>query len=295
MVSNKTRKRVLYSAIAVVLISLIFGLQQPFTPLEGAKLGPDTLFQIGPVNVNNSLMAMWMSSFVVLIFAFFATRKAGIIPTKTQIVAEVIIDFFLSKFEDSLKSRKLAVRIIPMILTVFFIILISNQFGFLPFLGAITTENGSLFRTPTSDFSLTIAMALFLVGGGHLIAFIISPFKQVFNFIKIDQLFKIRKFSDIPNAFLQMFLGFLDIVGEIAKVLSISARLFGNLVAGDLMIAIISSLAFFTAYLIPLPFTFLSAFSGIVQAFVFTLLSLLFMAGTIGGVRQESPTSETNK
>jgi F-type H+-transporting ATPase subunit a len=293
MVSDKTRKKVLYVTLGIVFVAFILGVQQAFSPLEGAKLGPDTIFTVGPVNINNSLIGMWMSAFIVLVFAFFATRKAGIVPTKMQLIAELLIDFFLSKFEDALKSRKLAVRIIPMVLTVFFIILISNQIGFIPFIGSITTENGSLFRTPTSDFSLTIAMALFLVGGGHLIAFLMSPFKAVFNFVKIDQLFKVRKLSDIPNAFLEIFLGVLDIIGEIAKILSISARLFGNLVAGDLMIAIISSLAFFSAYLIPMPFMFLSAFSGVVQAFVFTLLSLLFMAGTINGVRQEE-TTETN-
>jgi F-type H+-transporting ATPase subunit a len=293
MVSNKTRKIVLYSAFAITILCTVLGLYQPFTPLEGAKLSADALFQTNFLTVSNSLVAMWTTCLLILVFAFFARRNAGIIPTKTQLVAESIIEFFLTKLEAGLKSRKSAKMVAPLILTIFLIILFGNQFGFLPFLGSITTENGPLFRTPTADFSLTIAMALMLVVGGHLIAFARAPFKAVFNFIKIDQLFKIRKFSDIPNALLEIFLGVLDIIGEISKVLSMSARLFGNLVAGDLMIMIIGSLAFFSAYLIPLPFTFLSAFSGLVQAFVFALLGLQFMAGTITSV--PAPQEEKSK
>jgi F-type H+-transporting ATPase subunit a len=284
MVSNKTRKTVLFITLALVAICSITGLYQPFVPLEGAKLNADTIFATNWFNISNSIIAMWTVCFLLLVFTFFARRKAGIIPTKTQIIAEVIVNFFLEKLETALKSRKSAKMVAPLILTIFLIILLSNQFSFLPILGSLTTEAGALFRTPTSDFSLTIAMALMLVGAGHLIALKRAPFRAVFNFIKIDLIFKIRKFSDIPNALLEIFLGVLDIIGEISKVLSMSARLFGNIVAGDLMVMIIGSLAFFTAYLIPLPFTFLSAFSGIIQAFVFALLGLQFMSGTITSV-----------
>jgi F-type H+-transporting ATPase subunit a len=94
---------------------------------------------------------------------------------------------------------------------------------------------------------------------------------------------KIRSPKQAFDAVLGLFLGALDIIGEFAKVLSLSGRLFGNLFAGDVMVAVIISLASFTQFIVPIPFMFLSIFSGIVQAAVFTMLSILFIAGTSGG------------
>jgi F-type H+-transporting ATPase subunit a len=282
---KKTQKKVLHFTMLVVAVCIFFGLQTEFTPLSGAKLSSDTITSIMGVNLTNSLLAMWGAMIFILTFAFFATRKAGIIPTKTQVVAEVIIEFFLDKLKMGFGGdEKEAKKFLPAVVTVFLIVFFSNQFGLMPFLGSLVTENGPLFRTPTADFSLTVALALMLIGMGHITAFVRAPFKHFCNFIKIDLLFSIRKPADAGNALLGIFLGILDIIGEFAKVLSMSARLFGNLVAGDLMIMIIGTLAFFTAYLIPLPFIFLSAFSGVVQAVVFALLGLQFISGTVTSV-----------
>ena len=290
---KKTQKKVLHFTLLVVAVCLFFGLQMEFTPVSGAKLSADTLkslFPIPVVNITNSILTTWAVTLLILIFAFFARRNASIIPTKTQVVAEAIIGFFLEKLEMAMGSRQEAKKLLPAIVTVFLLVLGSNQFGLLPFFGSVTTPDGPLFRTPTADYSLTIALAVMLIGMGHFIAFFRAPWSHFCNFIKINQLFKIRKFSDIPMACLEIFLGILDIIGELAKMMSMSSRLFGNLVAGDLMIGIISGLAFFSAFLVPLPFIFLSAFSGIVQAFVFSLLALQFMAGTIKSV----PTPESS-
>ena len=83
-------------------------------------------------------------------------------------------------------------------------------------------------------------------------------------------------------------LGLLDIIGELAKVISLSARLFGNILAGELIILIIAGLAAFTPFFIPIPFFVLSIFSGVVQTFVFVLLSIGFMSTTINSVKDEA-------
>jgi F-type H+-transporting ATPase subunit a len=290
---KKTQKKVFHFTLLVVAVCMFFGMQMDFTPVSGAKLSADNLKSIFPVpvvNITNSLLTTWAVTLLILVFTFFARRNAGIIPTKTQVVAESIIGFFLEKLEMAMGNRKEAKKLLPAIVTVFLLVLGSNEFGLLPFVGSFTTPDGALFRTPTADYSLTIALALLLIGMGHFIAFFRAPWAHFCNFIKLNQLLKIRKLSDIPMALLEIFLGILDIIGELAKIMSMSSRLFGNLVAGDLMIGIISGLAFFTAFLIPLPFIFLSAFSGVVQAFVFALLALQFMSGTI----QSVPTPESS-
>lgn len=292
--TKKSQKKVLIVMCLLALVSGIVGMQMKFTPIDGAKLSPDTIIPTPVVNISNSLITMWACCLLILVFTFFARRNAGIIPTKTQLIAESIIEFFLDKIQMATGDYKEAKKFLAPVVTVFLLILFSNQFGLIPIFGAITSPDGPIFRTPTADYSLTIALALTLVGIGHLTAFARAPFSHIFNFIKINQLFKIKKLSDIPMVLLEIFLGILDIIGELAKILSMSSRLFGNLVAGDLMIAIISGLAFFSAFWMPIPFIFLSAFSGVIQAVVFAMLGLQFMIGTINAVPKPKSSSHNH-
>ncbi|OGJ50690.1 hypothetical protein A2229_04110 [Candidatus Peregrinibacteria bacterium RIFOXYA2_FULL_33_7] len=202
-----------------------------------------------------------------------------------------MLEFVISLFLDNLKAalnnnEKKARKLLPLFLTIFLFLFIANNFSLLPlFTSIITEEKTAIFRTPPSHFGLTVALALGVVVTSHIMALIISPFKHIGNFIKIMPLLKARSIKDLLNALLEIFLGVLDIVGEIAKVLSLSARLFGNIFAGEVMVMIITSLAVFTHYIVPMPFIFLSAFSGLVHAFVFPLLALQFMCGTIRSVQ----------
>ena len=146
-------------------------------------------------------------------------------------------------------------------------------------------SGANLFRVPTSDFSLTIALALVVVVLSHLIALRISPVKHILNMTKIGEVLKVRSVKDLTNLFLELFLGVLDIIGEVAKVVSLSARLFGNVLAGELMVLIITYLGVYTAYFIPIPFIFLSAFSGVVQAIIFPMLTIQYIAGMRASVK----------
>ncbi len=119
--------------------------------------------------------------------------------------------------------------------------------------------------------------------------FVYGPFGYIFKFINIKELknfflelLKGRlKLGLLGQGFLDLFLGLMDIVGEIAKIISLSFRLFGNIFAGEVLGAVFLFLAPFIA---PLPMQFLGLLTAIVQAFVFSILTLIFikMAGDIG-------------
>lgn len=81
---------------------------------------------------------------------------------------------------------------------------------------------------------------------------------------------------------LDIFLGVMDIISELAKIISISARLFGNIIAGEIIGVV---MVFLVPFIVPIPFFVLSLFSGVIQAFVFALLSMQFIAGSIEGVQ----------
>lgn len=245
-----------------------------------------TIIELGPVHITNTVLGGFLTTFIAIVLIFAFGNKPKLIPGRMQVLFEMMITSFLGFLRGSFKEEKRVRRYLSFYITLFFFLLIANQFSILPILSNITAgeEGKYLLRMSTADFSQTIALALIAILGGHFIALSINPIKHINNFLKFDKLIAIRKFSDIPNYFLELFLGTLDIIGEISKVISLSARLFGNIFAGDVMVVVISSIAVFTTYIVPIPFLFLGMFSSLVQAFVFAILCLQFMAGTITAV-----------
>lgn len=252
------------------------------------KIAPDVIFTIGSVNITNTMLGFFVTSLLLIIIAILIRRSAGIIPSKSQVVVESILSFFYDKLVTAFGSEKDAKRFAPFIVTMFLLFLLANQFAVLPLITQVTAGEASLFKTPTSDFSLPIALGLVAAIISHVLALSIAPIKHLDGFVRISSILKIRKLKDIPNALLEVFLGALDIIGELAKVVSISARLFGNVIAGELMVVIITFIGgVATNFIVPIPFIFLSIFSGLIQAFVFPLLALQYIGGTVRAVKED--------
>ena len=248
------------------------------------SLKAENVIEVGSFHVTNAVLASFFTTLVVLFVAYLSTRKANLVPTRMQVGMEMLLQFFLGMLTSAYGGETRARKYLPYILTLFLFLLVANQFSVIPLVASITAGDGTLFRTPPSDWSQTITLAVVSLGVAHGIAFISSPLRHIGNFIKIEPFLKIRKPSDIGNAFLEFFLGILDIVGEFAKLVSMSARLFGNIFSGEVLIAVIAGISTYTQFLVPIPFMGLSIFSSLVQAFVFTLLAMQFMAATITSV-----------
>lgn len=246
------------------------------------SLPAKVVFHLGPIPVTNGVLATYAVTLGLVLFAFWFSGRIRIIPGRMQVALEAIQGFWVKQTETAFGDPRLANRLFPAFLTLFIILLIGNQFSVIPFVNSITYDGAPLFRTPTSDLSHTVALALLMVGFSHIVAISTHPLKHLGNFIKIKPFFQVRSVAGFGKAMLDFLLGLLDIVGEFAKVLSLSGRLFGNIFAGDVMVMVIISLASFTQFIVPLPFIFLSMFSGLVQAAVFTMISILFIAGTAG-------------
>lgn len=241
------------------------------------------LIMLGPVPITNSVLSAFVITLTLGAFSFFVSRRFAAVPTRFQVVAEALFDYLLTQIENAFGSKERARKFFPLLMTLMIFIAVANQFSLVPLVASFTYGGKPLLRTTTSDLSQTATLALVIVILSHVIALSISPLRHIGNFIKVAPFFKVRSLGDLGNALLGFALGLLDIVGEIAKVLSLSCRLFGNIFAGEIMVVVIASLAFWTQFLLPIPFMFLSLFSGFVQAFVFTLLSMQFLAGTVRG------------
>lgn len=247
------------------------------------------LFNLGPMPVTDGQLGALLVSLTIALIGAMVAGKFSLIPTRAQLALELVRDYIMEQLENAFGSKKRADTFFPMFMTLLIFILVSNQFMLVPFVFELTLNGFDVFRQPTSDLANPLALALMIFIISHYMAFKISPMKHLSNFINLGPLLKARSVGDAFNALIEFFIGILNIIGEFAKVVSLSARLFGNIFAGNVMVAVIIGLSAYTQFVVPLPFIVLSVFSGLVQAFVFMLLSIQFIALSIDGATPEEP------
>lgn len=262
-------------------------------PFHRPELPSNIVFDFGGFHITNSVLASFAVSILLIVFALLVRRSFAIIPSRIQLTLEMLLTFFLNTLKDAYGSEERARKFLPLILTFFLYLLLTNLFFVIPLVNSVTAEAGGhtfpLFRISTSDWSQALALGLITVLGAHIIALTIHPVKHIGAFIRVKGFLKARSIGDVMNAFIDLFIGLIEIIGEIARPISLSARLFGNIFAGEMMVAVIASIAApFTWYLLPMPFIALGIFVGLIQAFVFTFLSTLFMAQTIQAAHHSS-------
>ncbi len=227
-------------------------------------LAAEKLFQIGPLPITNTILTTWIVTIVLISFALFATRKITRVPQGLQNVAEAMIETF-QDFVSSIAPDKTQV-FLPIVASFFFFILLGNYLGLLPGFGTIGFFEGKtfvpLFRSINSDLNTTAALAIVSLIATHYLAIrYLGLWHYLQKFISLNPIF--------------LFVGFLELIGEATKILSLSFRLFGNIFAGEVLLTTASTKLF--AFIIPIPFYFLEILVGFVQALIFAMLTLVFM------------------
>lgn len=249
------------------------------------RLPADILFSLGPVGITNGHLAAFAITLGFLLVGLISFRRFRLVPGRIQSGIEMLTEFMLEQVENAFGDKETAHKFFPLLMTSLLFILIANQFSLIPLVGNIVAGDTHVLRSPTSDLAMTIALSLFVVVLANVLAFSIAPLHHIGSFIKIAPIFKARSFGQFAQALLDFLLGLLDIISEFAKIISLGGRLFGNIFAGEVMVAVIAGLSVYTQFLAPIPFLFLSIFSGLVQAFVFVLLATQFIAGSIGNAK----------
>lgn len=262
--------------------------------IPAINVAPVSLGQVGPFQITNATFTTFAVFFLMIVFAFFVRRKAGIKPTRMQMLFEIVLDFIMDKMVMAFGSEKQARKFFPLFMTMFLFLVFANQFTLLPFVESVTLGETNLFRSPASHYSLPIIYALTLFVIAHIIALFTAPLRHLGNFVKIHLLFKMKSIKELPMVLLEIFLGFMDIIGEVAKVVSTSTRLFGNLFAGGIIVGIIGGITAYTQFIVPIPFIVLGILSGFVQAFIFTILWIIFLSSTMKSVAPKVKTEITN-
>jgi len=230
----------------------------------------EKLFEVGVLPITNTLLTTLLTTSLLIIFAVIASKRISLVPTsKIQLFTEIIIENIFNTIE-GLADTNRAKRFFPIIATFFIFIIAANYLGLFPgfsTIGLIENHHGKeilvpILRSINSDLNVTLALALISVGMTH--------YYSVTTLGIVDYL---KRYFSLNPA--NLFVGLLEIVAEITKVLSLSFRLFGNVFAGESLLMTISSLF---AFVLPLPFLFLEIIVGFVQAAIFMMLTLVFMA-----------------
>jgi len=235
--------------------------------MEAISLKAQQIFSIGGFGVTNSVFLTFVVMVLLIGLAAVLNRKMSLVPGKLQVLAEIGTEKLLDLMSSTLGSQKKAEQYFPLIATIFIFILFSNLLGIFPGVGSLVVHyQGNqvpLFRSPAADLNFTLAFAV--------ISVILS---NVLGAAAVGTFAHLKKFFNISNP-IAFFIGILELVSEIAKVISLSFRLFGNVFAGEVLLTIVFSLA---PYLVPLPFMMLELFVGLIQAFLFAMLTLVSIA-----------------
>ncbi len=253
-----------------------------------STLFAEPIAHVGSFTITNSLIMSWVTV-ILLVIAFISLgKRMKIIPSGLQNIFEMLLEQAFTLADTVTGSRKKSETFLPIVLALFLFILVNNWLGLLPGVGTVgfVEAEGArrtfvpLLRGATADINTTLAISLFSVVASHLFGVItLGVWKHLNKFINF------HAFAEIPKKIkkdpiivmvnpIKAFVGLIEVVGEISKVLSLSLRLFGNIFAGEVLLA--SMMAIF-AFILPLPFMFMELVVGIVQALVFSILTLAFL------------------
>jgi F-type H+-transporting ATPase subunit a len=215
---------------------------------EAHGLTSPTFFHLGPIPVSEHIFSAWIIMAVLVVLSLIATRKMSLIPSGFQNLVEMIIEAWVGIIEQTAGGPK-GRRFLPVVVTAFLFILTANWVGTLPFFGNIRG-----FESPNSNLNVTASMAI-----------VVFVLVQVYALRALGIGGYLKEFA-VPNP--------LHILTELSRPVSLALRLFGNIFAGGVLVHTMLGVAPFVTF----AFLGLELFVGVIQALIFSMLSLVFLS-----------------
>jgi len=224
---------------------------------EAPSPPPELLFYLGPLEVTNTILTAWVVIILLVLFAYISTRKMDMMPRGVQNFWELIIELWIGVTENTMGRRR-GRRFLPLVATAFLFILFSNWFGTLP-ISYVTIVNSEghtvpILRSANSDLNQTAAMAILMI--------VLAEFFE----LRSVRLGGYLKGLVVPNP-----MRWIEIF---TRPLSLSFRLFGNIFAGEVLLATMLVVAPYVMFV----FIGLELFVGLIQALIFSMLSMVFLS-----------------
>jgi F-type H+-transporting ATPase subunit a len=241
---------------------------------------PGELFQIGGYPITNSIFYGWISSLFIIIVLTVVARRMTVRPRRgfTQFV-EVGAEFIISTIAGSLGSREKALKYAPYFVSAFFFIAMTNWLGLVPGVGeAITINENPVFRPFTADLNGTLAAAT-----------VMMVLVQVFAIRESGAINHLRHYfaGSLKNP-MTWFLGVFEMFSELTRIASLALRLFLNVAIGETILVIFAYLGSFAAPVTALPILILELFVGVLQAYIFVMLCVMYLGAAIHHEHEEA-------
>jgi F-type H+-transporting ATPase subunit a len=231
------------------------------------SLSAEQIGTLWGIPITNTMLMSFVVLFLLVALTFTVRKNLALIPGRLQTLIETLFVGILDYMTETLEDAKLARKLFPLILTIFLFIFTANIIEFMPGIGSIgwTHEGGEfvpLLRSMNTDLNTTLALTV--------IAFIVIEVVGVatLGFFQYG-----KKFVNVSSV-LGFMVGIIELFSEVARLVSYSFRLFGNIFAGEVMILVIQH---FVPMVLPVPIMLFEVFVGFIQAAIFALLTLFFV------------------
>ena len=273
MILALSRKLPLLIVVGLALAGVALGAigaallgNDPFIRVPEVHLAPQQVFEVGGFVVTNTLLSAWLTTVVVLLLFGLGSRKAALVPGRLQGAIEILFEA-LYGFIKGVVGERYGRRFFPILATIFIFVAFNAWIALLPFYptvgfkadGAdhVTTH---LLRSAGTDINMPLALAI--------ISFV---FVEVWGF-KAQRFGYLKEFFRFRSP-IEFFIGALELLSHLIRLLSFTFRLFGNMLAGEIILVMITFLLVFMA---PIAFYLLEILVGGVQALIFMGLTLVF-------------------
>jgi F-type H+-transporting ATPase subunit a len=214
-----------------------------------SPLASAVLFHLGPVAITRPVVTTWVIIAVLTLSSWVVTRRLKLHPDRRQAVVELVVTGIIGQVEEVI--RKDPRPFLPILGTLFIFLVAANLSGVLP-----------AVQAPTGTLETSAALALMVFGSVHFFGLRArGPVGYLASFAK-------------PKAIMLP----LNIVSEITRTFSLMIRLFGNVMSGEFIIALIVGLA---GLFVPIPLMALEILVGLVQAYIFTILATVFIGAAV--------------
>jgi len=217
-------------------------------------MGEDSLFiqpafELGPVQLTNTVITTWVVMAIIGILAWLATRRLQITPDRPQTMVEAIV----STIEESIRdiAPQHVDQILPFIGSLWIFIVLANLIGLIPGM-----------HSPTRDLSATAAIAFLVFISVHWYGIRIQGLKNyLLHYLK-------------PSPLLLPF----NLISEVTRTIALAVRLFGNMMSLEMVALLVLLVA---GFLVPVPILMLHIVEALVQAYIFGMLALIYVAGSL--------------
>jgi F-type H+-transporting ATPase subunit a len=217
--------------------------------IRNISVFPETVFSIGPVHISDTVLTTWFVMAIIIVICYFSTRKLSIKPSTFQEVLEAIFESIERTIKDVFPLDPWL--IVPVLGTFWILIGFSNLIGLLPGL-----------KTPTADLNTPFAFAIISYSMTHIFGIATQGLKGYLLHYKE------------PTWILLPF----HLIAEFTRTVALAVRLFGNMLSGEMIAVILLGIMGLFA---PIPFDLLHIVIGLIQAYIFGVLTLVFIAGGI--------------